>query len=171
MPSLGRQPNVDVIVSTVSRIRATSYITRTTRYGPQLLVFDYLSQPEAGTHLPGGGVEPGERPDTAAIREAIEETGITGHLKLHGVVGVQQGIHNTGEPYISIYFHLTSNETRDAWKHTMIGDHDAWDTGLEVSCRFIPLAEAPSFLRTNWHRQDEFLHLIECGPSAGHDGE
>ena len=69
-------------------------------------MFDYPAHPEAGTHLPGGGTEPGERPDAAAIREAIEETGVTGHLRLCGVVGVQQGTYNTGNPYISIYFHL-----------------------------------------------------------------
>jgi 8-oxo-dGTP pyrophosphatase MutT (NUDIX family) len=148
-------------MSPAARIRATSYITRTTPDGPQLLVFDYPSQPEAGTHLPGGGVESGERPDAAAIREAIEETGIASHLKLCGVIGVQQGTYNTGDPYISIYFHLASGETRDAWKHTMIGDDDAWDTGLEVSCRFVPLGDAAPLLRTSWHRQDEFLNLLD----------
>ncbi|WP_127499904.1 NUDIX domain-containing protein [Actinoplanes solisilvae] len=69
-------------MSPTARIRATSYITRTTPWGPQLLVFDYSSRPEAGTHLPGSGVEPGERPDAAAIREAVEETGIIGDLDL-----------------------------------------------------------------------------------------
>lgn len=90
--------NGDNGMSTSARIRATSYITRGSPQGPQLLVFDYSSHPEAGTHLPCGGVEPGERPDTAAIREAIEETGITGTLDLRGVVGVQQGHHDTGQP-------------------------------------------------------------------------
>jgi 8-oxo-dGTP pyrophosphatase MutT (NUDIX family) len=143
-----------------ARIRATSYITRTTTQGPELLVFDYPAEPCAGTHLPGGGVEPGERPDAAAIREAIEETGIAGPLHLLGVVGVQQGKYDTGDPYVSIYFHLACDEPRDAWKHTMIGDDDAWDTGLEVSCRFVSLAEAPQLLRTSWHRLDEFLELL-----------
>lgn len=144
-----------------SRIRATSYVTRTAPEGPQVLVFDYPSEPEAGTHLPCGGVEPDERPDAAAIREVIEETGVTGHLELAGVVGVQQGNYDTGDPYISVYFHLTSDEPRDAWKHTTIGDDGAWDTGLEVSCRFVSLTEATPLLRTSWHRQDEFLHLID----------
>jgi ADP-ribose pyrophosphatase YjhB (NUDIX family) len=144
-----------------ARIRAASYVTRTTPNGLQLLVFDYPSQPEAGTHLPGGGAEPGERLDAAATREVIEETGITSHLGLAGVVGVQQGNYDTGDPYVSVYFHLTSNEARDAWKHTVIGDEDAWDTGLEVNCRFVPLAEAAPLLRTGWHRQDEFLGLID----------
>jgi ADP-ribose pyrophosphatase YjhB (NUDIX family) len=145
----------------MTRIRATSYITRMTEDGPQLLVFDYAAHPDAGTHLPGGGAEPGERPDTAAIREAVEETGVTGSLDLRGVVGIQQGTYNTGEPYISVYFHLATTEPRDAWTHVMIGDDEAWDTGLDVNCRFVPLAGAAPLLRTSWHRQDEFLELLE----------
>jgi 8-oxo-dGTP pyrophosphatase MutT (NUDIX family) len=144
-----------------ARIRATSYVTRTTSNGLQLLVFDYPSQPEAGMHLPGGGAEPGERLDAAATREVIEETGITGRLELSGVVGLQQGNYDSGDPYISVYFHLMSDEPRNVWKHTVVGDDDAWDTGLEVSCRFVPLAEAAPLLRTSWHRQDEFLSLID----------
>lgn len=43
----------------------------------------------------------------------------------------------------------------------MIGDDGAWDTGLEVSCRFVPLTDAAPLLRSSWHRQDEFLDLID----------
>src|SRR5687768_4409560 len=107
---------------TNARVRATSYITRPTHLGLELLVFAYPSAPEAGSHLPGGGIELGERPDTAAIREAVEETGIDGTLDLRGVVGVQQGTYDTGLPCISVYFHLVTDETRNAWSHTMIGD-------------------------------------------------
>lgn len=83
---------------TNARVRATSYITRATHHGLELLVFSYPSVLDAGTHLPGGGVEAGERPDTAAIREAVEETGIAGRLDLPGVVGIQQGTYDTGLP-------------------------------------------------------------------------
>jgi ADP-ribose pyrophosphatase YjhB (NUDIX family) len=145
-----------------ARIRATSYITRTAPDGMHLLVFDYPSQPDAGTHLPGGGVDQGERPDVAAIREAVEETGVTGRLDLLGVVGVQQGTHDTGQPYVSVAFHFASEEPRDHWTHTMIGDDSAWDTGLEVRCRFVPLTDAAPLLRTSWFRPDEFLARLHC---------
>lgn len=148
-------------MSPVARIRATSYITRISPYGPQLLVFDYPTHPDAGTHLPGGGAEPGERPDTAAVREAVEETGITGHLEPCGVVGIQQGTYTNGSPYISIYFHFATDEPRDTWTHTMIGDDTAWDTGLVVNCRFIPLTDAAPLLRTSWIRMDEFLERLD----------
>src|SRR4051794_24430997 len=113
----------------IARVRATSYVTRAAPNGLELLVFSYPSVPDAGTHLPGGGIEMDERPDVAAVREAVEETGIAGKLDLRGVVGVQQGTYNTGLPCISVYFHLATDEPRDAWTHIMIGEEDAWDTG------------------------------------------
>ena len=147
-------------MNATARVRATSYITRTTPHGLQVLVFNYPSEPSAGTHIPGGGVDPGERPDAAAVREAVEETDVAGKLELRGVVGVQQGTHDTGMPYISVYFHLATDEPRDAWDHVMLGDEDAWDTGLAIACRFVSLAEAGQLLRTSWHRQEAFLHLL-----------
>lgn len=147
-------------MNAIARVRVASYITRPTPRGQELLVFSYPAVPDAGTHLPGGGVEPGERPDAAAIREAIEETGIQGGLTLHGVVGVQQTTYNTGAPCISVYFHLVTDEPRDTWRHTMIGDPDAWDTGMETECRFLPIARAAEELLSSRHRQEEYVKLL-----------
>ncbi|GAA2569741.1 hypothetical protein GCM10010435_49800 [Winogradskya consettensis] len=154
---------------TIARVQAASYITRTTPAGTELLVFSYPAPAHSSTHLPAGGVEAGERPDAAAVREAVEETGIAGKLELRGIVGLQQGTYNTGLPRISLYFHFVTDEPRDAWTHTMIGDDDAWDTGLEVGCRFIALEAAGAALRTGWHGQDEFLGLLgeSFGASTG----
>jgi 8-oxo-dGTP pyrophosphatase MutT (NUDIX family) len=43
----------------------------------RLLVFDHVDSPDAGTQVPAGGIEPGERPDDAVVRELAEESGIT----------------------------------------------------------------------------------------------
>lgn len=94
------------------------------------------------------------------MREAVEETGIAGRLELRGVVGVQDGTYDNGKPCISVYFHLHTNEPRDEWKHVMAGDEDAWDTGLDICCRFVSLAEADTLLRGSGYRQGEFLHLL-----------
>ena len=48
------------------------YITR----GERLLVFTQPAYPEAGTQVPAGTVEAGEAVETAARREAREETGL-----------------------------------------------------------------------------------------------
>ncbi|MBV1854541.1 NUDIX domain-containing protein [Catellatospora tritici] len=101
-----------------------------------------------------------ERPDQAAIREAIEETGVTGGLTVLGVVGVQQSLYNNGNPCISVFFHLRAEEPRDAWSHTMIGDPEAWDTGHDVHCRFRPLDEATQLLHDSGYGQDEFVPLL-----------
>jgi 8-oxo-dGTP pyrophosphatase MutT (NUDIX family) len=143
-------------------VRAVSYITRTGQAGVELLAFTYDRHPEYGAHLPGGGVEPGERPDHAAIREAVEETGLQGSLSLLGVVGIQHGHSDVGEPTASLYFHLATDELRTQWTHTIVGDDDGWDTGLEVTCRFTPLAEATDQMAPNWHQLNEFIDRLTC---------
>lgn len=154
-----------------ARLRATSYITRNPSGSPELLVFEYTGKPQLGTHLPGGGVDPHERPDHAAIREATEETGIAGHLSLRGTVGVQQSHYSDGSPCISVYFHIETDEARDQWSHTMHGDADAWDTGHDVRCRFVPLDEAARLLTASGYRQDEYLGHLAIDNWPGHHQE
>lgn len=138
-----------------------------TRSGPggiELLVFHYPSKPQEGHHVPGGGVDPGERPDHAAVRETVEETGIGGTLTHAGLLGAELGHYGNGNPFIGLYFHLLSEEPRDAWTHTTIGDPAAWDTGVPVACRFVPLAEAGPLLRTSWLDQSRYLDHLAPDP-------
>ncbi|EAR09653.1 MutT/nudix family protein [Reinekea blandensis MED297] len=52
---------------------------------------------------PAGHVEPGESLESAAIREALEETGY--HVKLLGIQGLYQGRHITsGTHYVRVCF-------------------------------------------------------------------
>jgi 8-oxo-dGTP pyrophosphatase MutT (NUDIX family) len=50
------------------------YIT----WNDKLLVFSHPDFPEAGIQAPAGTIEPNEAPEAAALREAFEETGLTG---------------------------------------------------------------------------------------------
>ena len=54
--------------------KVTAFITRPARHGHDLLLFEH---PFAGIQIPAGSVEPGETARQAALREAIEETGLT----------------------------------------------------------------------------------------------
>ena len=54
--------------------KVTTFITRTTAQGVELLLFEH---PFAGIQIPAGTVEAGEMPEQAAQREAREESGLT----------------------------------------------------------------------------------------------
>lgn len=56
------------------------YLTRRhpTTGEPQLLVFDHVDAPEAGTQVPAGTIDAGEDVVAAAVREVVEETGLDG---------------------------------------------------------------------------------------------
>jgi 8-oxo-dGTP pyrophosphatase MutT (NUDIX family) len=55
--------------------KVTAFVTRRQSSGTELLLFRH---PFAGVQLPAGTVEANERPDTAALREVREETGLAG---------------------------------------------------------------------------------------------
>ena len=55
--------------------KVTAFIMRFTAAGPQLLLFEH---PTASIQIPAGTMEVGEMPKTAVLREAQEETGLSG---------------------------------------------------------------------------------------------
>ncbi|MHB1318020.1 MAG: NUDIX hydrolase [Anaerolineae bacterium] len=65
-------------MSTVAIQKTAAYITRNER----LLVFRHVVFPEAGLQVPGGTLAPGESPLSGALREAIEETGLSGLVQV-----------------------------------------------------------------------------------------
>jgi 8-oxo-dGTP pyrophosphatase MutT (NUDIX family) len=63
-------------------IKVLAYITHQNR----LLIFSHPDFPEAGLQVPAGSVEPGETLAEAVLREADQETGLSG-LKLIAYLG------------------------------------------------------------------------------------
>ena len=96
--------------------KVLAYITHAGR----LLLFRHTDYPEAGIQVPGGTVAEGEAPEAAVLREALEETGLTG-LELDLLLGETiddasdvglDGVHHR------TYYHLCySDEPPQTWRH------------------------------------------------------
>ena len=96
--------------------KAFAYITDQDR----LLLFRHVDYPEAGIQVPAGTILPGETPDTAALREAREETGIE-TLALVGFLGERlRDMTDFGkrETHHRFFYHLRCTEPPPAtWQH------------------------------------------------------
>jgi 8-oxo-dGTP pyrophosphatase MutT (NUDIX family) len=55
--------------------KVTAFVTRSVHSVEELLLIEH---PNAGIQIPAGTVEPGEDPSNAVLREAVEETGLSG---------------------------------------------------------------------------------------------
>jgi SAM-dependent methyltransferase len=111
------------------------------RPGLDLLVFTH---PNGTIQLPKGGVDPGEDPASAAVRELHEETGLRGavvaSLARHGAVV-------DDERQVWHSFVMTADVSAEAWDHAAEGSSD--ENGLVFACHFVPLSEARD--RLHWH--------------------
>jgi len=96
------------------KLKVMAYIT----HGSRLLVFRQPEFPEAGIQVPGGSVSPDEPLDAAVLREAHEETGLSG-LQIEAFLG--DVIHDFSprsryEIHHRHYYHLTtSGEVAERW--------------------------------------------------------
>lgn len=99
-----------------------AYITQ----GDRLLVFTHTDFPEAGIQVPAGTVEPGEPPDAAVMREAVEESGLTG-LVLDAFLGDhRRDMSDFGmdEIHHRFFYHLRCVEPApETWRHDETDPH------------------------------------------------
>ncbi|MBZ9712800.1 NUDIX hydrolase [Deinococcus multiflagellatus] len=129
------RPLTEAIALAVSRgwrQRVLAYITRAPH---ELLVFEHPPlYPDAGIQVPAGGVDPGETPAEAVIRETFEETG----LRLHSPVHLASFHWTRGEnSQVWHYLWLAAPPTTpDDWTHQVTGGET--DQGMTFHCRFVP---------------------------------
>lgn len=119
------------------RIRVAAYVVRR-RDITELLVFDHVDAPEAGTQIPAGGVRPGEDLEHAVLREIAEETGLATAVPVRQIAVEDSPHPGTGQPRRTTFFLLRAPaDTLDAWSHRVRGDDE--DAGLVFACRFVPI--------------------------------
>jgi 8-oxo-dGTP diphosphatase len=86
----------------------------------KLLVFSHPYEPEAGIQVPAGTIEEGESPEQAVLREAFEETGLTG-LVLDEFLGEQErdmADFGREEIHHRYFYHLRyQGEPQAVWQH------------------------------------------------------
>jgi 8-oxo-dGTP pyrophosphatase MutT (NUDIX family) len=80
-----------------------------------LLVFEHDADYQAGIQVPGGGIEPGESPEAAAIRESLEETGLS--LQNPVFLGSKHYAFETGNHHWHFFWLQAPESTPDAWEH------------------------------------------------------
>ena len=122
------------------RQKVVCYIVR----DGQLLVFKHLDEPwdESGLQVPAGTIKPGETPESAAIREASEETGLTA-LRLVRKVGEAKYDMTPyrSETHHRHIFHLEVEEgTPERWV-SVEGDPDDGGGPKRFECYWIPLTQ------------------------------
>jgi 8-oxo-dGTP pyrophosphatase MutT (NUDIX family) len=121
----------------IPRLRVAAYVIRH-RAVPELLVFDHVGMPEAGTQIPAGGVHPGEDLRQAVLREVAEETGLLTASVVTRIAAEDKPHPVTRQPRRTTFFHLqVPATTPDAWLHTVQSDGE--DKDLIFACRFLPL--------------------------------
>ncbi|MCB8979427.1 MAG: NUDIX domain-containing protein [Ardenticatenaceae bacterium] len=90
--------------------KVTAFITREHPQGRQLLLFQH---PQAGVQIPAGTVDEGEGWETAVVREAHEETGLT-QLTIHRYLGQVENELAAGEAILNQDSHIFSQPNTDS---------------------------------------------------------
>ena len=102
-----------------TRHRAYAYITS----GSRLLLFTQPGTPEAGIQVPAGTIGPGEKPEDAVMREAKEETGLSGLRFERFLDQDTRDMRDCGSDELQHrwFFHLSvEGPTEESWRH---GEH------------------------------------------------
>jgi 8-oxo-dGTP pyrophosphatase MutT (NUDIX family) len=128
--------------------RVLAYVTREREGRVELLVFDQRDDPEAGTQVPAGRLDPGETLEVGLRRELSEEAGLD-RVRIVRELPVL-GDWVARSPYENHAFEVRVDtvEPAEAWAHVVHGDGD--DAGLVFEYRWVSVEPG---LRL-WHGLD-----------------
>lgn len=136
--------------------KALAYITR----GNKLLVFRHLDYPDSGIQVPGGTIQPGERPEEAVLREAQEESGLDwfSEPELLGTADFDQGVFGKDELHHRHFFHLCYDGPEVAnWRHDETDPSDGTPGPIRLEFYWVDLQrEVPELVAD----QGAFLHVL-----------
>ncbi len=122
----------------IQKYKVAAYITQ----ADWLLVFSEPEYPAAGTQIPGGTIQPGEDPDSAVLREAEEESGLTG-LRIRRYLGTRvYHLPLASGDSVTIhrrFYQLTYDGPIDAngWRHWEADPSDGSPEPIEFSLRWV----------------------------------
>lgn len=125
--------------------KVLAYIIRKNGGEKELLVFDHMDFPEAGTQVPAGTVDPGESIEKALLREIQEESGLKfekpenllGRFKWYRADREENHTRNVFEL-------LAPSGLPENWELQVGGSGD--DKGLRFRYFWLPINEARSKL-------------------------
>jgi 8-oxo-dGTP pyrophosphatase MutT (NUDIX family) len=137
------------------RARVLAYVTREREGGTQLLVFDQLGDPESGTQVPAGRLEPGESLEEGLRRELHEEAGLE-RVRIVRELPIL-GDWAAGSEYDNHAFEVRvdGDEPPDSWEHVVHGDGD--DAGMVFLYRWVAVEPGLDL----WGGRDPTYILLE----------
>lgn len=140
-----------------NKTKVLAYIYRDLNEEREILVFDQVEFPEAGTQVIGGTVEEGEDKREALLREIIEESGLVFHIV--DVFPLQTSIYfyqDRPEKHHRHYFYIEGSHLAETWIHEV--DSTGADNGLHFRFYWLTLNEAKEKLAGNMF---EYLDLLQ----------
>jgi 8-oxo-dGTP pyrophosphatase MutT (NUDIX family) len=121
----------------IRRGRVLAYVTREHEGRTELLVFDQLGDPEAGTQVPDGRLEPGESLEEGLARELHEEAGLERARIVRELPVLGDWV--AGSEYENHAFEVRVEGAGppDTWEHVVHGDGD--DAGMVFLYRWVAI--------------------------------
>jgi ADP-ribose pyrophosphatase YjhB (NUDIX family) len=126
----GRLPRV-----AARRARVLAYVTREREGRTELLVFDQLGDPAAGTQVPAGRLDPGESLEGGLLRELHEESGLERVRIVRELPTLGDWVAGSEYDNHAFEVRVEGDEPPDAWEHAVHGDGD--DAGLLFLFRWV----------------------------------